>query len=86
MRVTVNFAGDVKVPGGKLAVHVGQAYDLPDDLARKLVKGGSAYRGEPKASKDEAPASRKSPGVTPDEKEADPTPENKVAGATEKKD
>ena len=85
MRVTVNFAGDVKVPGGKLAVHVGQAYDLPDDIARKLVKGGSAYRGEPKPAK-EAPAPRKEPGVTPDEKEADPTPENKGAGATEKKD
>jgi hypothetical protein len=68
MRVTVINAGDLTLEdGSKLCVHANQAYDLPEKMAKAMVKGGSAYKGEPKAPEKPTPIAAKRPGTTPAE-------------------
>lgn len=62
--VTCLVAGDVPVEGVTKALHVGQAYELPDDVAKSLIASGRAFAGSPPA---------------PEKKEAAPAEENKLA-------
>ncbi len=80
MRVTVRNAGDLTLDdGSKLCVHANQAYDLPEKMAKAMIKGGSAHKGEPKRPDETPKPEAKKPGTTPAESE----PAEKEAGAAD---
>ncbi len=71
--VTCTVAGDVIVDGEKKALHFGQVYELPDDVAKALISSDRAFAGTPPepAKKEAAPAQENkqepSPPATKDE-------------------
>jgi len=73
MKVTMLGACDAVVAGEAKALHAGQQYDLPDDVAKGLIAQGTA-------EKYKAPSAPKEAAAEPaeEDKQADETPENKA--------
>lgn len=73
MKVTMLGACDVVEGDEKRALHAGQHYELPDDVAKGLIAQGTA-------EKYKEPTAPKAPAGEPaeEDKQADEAPENKA--------